>query len=188
MRFVEFYAQEGMMGRSALMVGAAALAITAFAAMPVLAAGNGGSGTTPQCRSGQVWDANLNRCVDQQSMVEPESLYEAGRDLAEAGRYAEAIAVLSRIADRGDPRVLNYLGFAHRMQGRVSVGLGYYREALRIDPDHVLARAYMGEAFLQMGDLDNALMQLSEIETRCGRDCHAYTELAAHIEAYRQRG
>lgn len=176
------------MVRTALVGCAAALAALAFTAMPVLAAGNGGSGSTPQCRSGQVWNANLNRCVDQQSMVDPDSLYAAGRDLAEAGRYAEAITVLSRIADRDDPRVLNYLGFAHRMQGRVAVGLGYYREALRIDPDFTLARAYMGEAYLQMDDLDNALLQLSEIELRCGRDCYEYAELERHIEAYRSKG
>jgi tetratricopeptide (TPR) repeat protein len=173
------------MMRAGLFGVAAVTATLAIWTMPAQAAGD----TTPQCRQGLVWDAGQNKCVEPApSASESETIYQQGRELAETGRYGEAIIVLSRLANGGDPRVLNYLGFAHRMEGRVRVGLGYYREALRIDPDHVLARAYMGEAFLQMGDLDAALAQLAEIEKRCGRDCHAYAELSAQIEAYRQEG
>ena len=56
-------------------------------------------------------------------------------------------------ADKTDPRILNYLGYSHRKQGRVLVGLGYYQEALRHNPDYTLVREYMGEAHLQLGDV-----------------------------------
>ena len=82
-------------------------------------------------------------------MLDDDSIYEAGRDLAMAGRYDEAIAMLSLAADKTDPRILNYLGYSHRKSGRVLVGLGYYQEALRNDPNYTLVREYLGEAHLQ---------------------------------------
>ena len=68
--------------------------------------------------------------------------------------------ILSLAADKTDPRILNYLGYSHRKAGRVTVGLGYYQEALRHDPDYTLVREYMGEAYLQQGNVEAAKEQL----------------------------
>ena len=123
-------------------------------ATPVHAAGDGSSSDTPKCSGGKVWDKAKKKCVDpQRGMIDDDSIYETGRDLAMAGRYGEAITVLSLAADKSDPRILNYLGYSHRKAGRVLVGLGYYREALIQDPDYTLVREYMGEAYLQNGDV-----------------------------------
>ena len=163
------------------------LAAAFVAAAPPLAIAAGGDDTTPPaCASGQVWDKATQKCVKQTGALDTDSLYETGRSLAMNERYGEAIAVLSLAADRGDPRVLNYLGYSHRKQGRVLVGLGYYQEALKVDPDYTLVREYMGEAFLQMGDLKSAEGQLAEIEKRCGKGCAEYAELETMIEAYRK--
>ena len=104
--------------------------------------------------------------------------------LAEQGRYGEAITILSLAADKTDPRILNYLGYSHRKAGRVTVGLGYYQEALRHDPNYTLVREYMGEAYLQQGNVEAAKEQLTEIEKRCGKGCEEYAELAEQIDAY----
>jgi len=154
-----------------------------FAPAAVYAAGEGG-GSSTQCPDGQVWDNGQQKCVQKSSLNDHDRLYEEGRTLAKAGRYGEAIVLLSSLADSGDPRVLNYLGYSHRMQGRIEVGLGYYEEALRVNPDFTLAREYMGEAYLQKGDLDRARQQLSEIEKRCGTGCDEYVELQKRIDAY----
>ena len=81
-------------------------------------------------------------------------------------------------ADKTDPRILNYLGYSHRKSGRIQVGLGYYQEALRINPDYTLVREYLGEAYIQLGDVASAKNQLSEIEKRCGTGCKEYTVLS----------
>ena len=100
-----------------------------------------------QCKGGKVWDKKQKKCVaPKQGMLDDDSIYEAGRDLAMAGRYGEAITLLGLAADKTDPRILNYLGYSHRKAGRIPVGLGYYQEALRIDPDYTLVREYLGEA------------------------------------------
>lgn len=154
---------------------------------PVQGAGSGGGGddTTNQCKQGEVWDKEKQKCVvPGQGRLDDESIYEAGRDLAMHGRYGEAITVLSFAADKSDPRILNYLGYSHRMQGRVLVGLGYYQEALRANPDYTLVREYMGEAHLQLGDVASAREQLGEIEKRCGKGCAEYVMLSERIDAY----
>ncbi len=164
----------------------AALAMPLFS-VPAFSAGDGGAGggSTPKCTNGKVWDKIKKKCVDpQRGMIDDDSIYETGRDLAMAGRYGEAITILSLAADKSDPRILNYLGYSHRKSGRVLVGLGYYREALIQDPDYTLVREYMGEAYLQNGDVDSARQQLGEIEKRCGKGCREYSLLEQQIEAY----
>ncbi|CAG1015060.1 MAG: tetratricopeptide repeat protein [Rhizobiaceae bacterium] len=168
----------------------AALFFSGAIAGPSFAAGDGGSGdTVSQCKKGEVWDKEKQKCVvPGQGKLDDDSIYEAGRDLAMAGRYGEAIAVLSLAADKSDPRILNYLGYSHRKQGRVLVGLGYYQEALLADPDYTLVREYLGEAYLQLGDLEAARGQLAEIEKRCGSGCAEHAELARQIEVFAARG
>ena len=55
------------------------------------------------------------------------------------------------------------------------------QEALRADPDFTLAREYMGEAYLTLGDVEAAKGQLAEIEKRCGAGCAEYAELERQI-------
>lgn len=164
---------------------ASALLAVPLLAMPAYSAGDGGSGETTNCSNGKVWDKKQSKCVDpQRGMIDDDSIYEAGRDLAMAGRYDEAIKVLTLAADKTDARILNYLGYSHRKAGRVTVGLGYYQEALRNNPDYTLVREYMGEAYLQRGDVASAREQLGEIEKRCGKGCKEYAELERQIDAY----
>ena len=153
-----------------------------LAASPVLAAG--GSSETPTCKAGEVYDTSQKKCVKKSSSLDTDTLFENGRALAYAGRYDEAISVLKLAEDRGDPRIFNMLGYSNRKQGKLLVALGYYEEALRIDPDHVLTREYLGEAHLQMGDVASAKQELGEIEKRAGRDSAEYAELSKHIAAY----
>ena len=147
--------------------------------------GSGGGDSAKNCSGGQVWDGKTGKCVNpKKSDLDLDTIYDAGRSYALAGRYGEAITVLTTIAASNDPRVLNYLGYSHRMSGRIDVGLGYYEEALRLDPDFVLAREYMGEAFLQKGDLPSAQAQLAEIVLRVGVASPEYIELKKRIDAF----
>lgn len=179
--------------RPRLAVQAACLLLTLpLSGAVAFAAGEGGAGTgtssptVTQCKKGEVWDKKRGKCVvaKKQSMLDDDSIYAAGRDLAMVGRYGEAIGVLSLTANKADPRILNYLGYSHRKQGRVLVGLGYYEEALRVDPNYTLVREYLGEAHLQLGDVPAARQQLAEIEKRCGKGCAEYADLSAQIDAF----
>jgi len=143
-----------------------------------------GSDPCDQYRTGS---ANWKRCKGlRHAPPNPstdDEIYHAGYWLAKSGKYEIALAMLRRAEDQSDPRILNYLGFATRKLGRVDEGLIYYRKALAIDPNYVLAREYMGEAYLQKGDIASAHGQLNEIAKRCGTTCSSYTQLSQLIAA-----
>ncbi|MEJ8572139.1 tetratricopeptide repeat protein [Microbaculum marinum] len=164
-------------------VALAALISASAGAGGALAAGGNDTGTpVKSCPRGQVLDEKTGKCVSQSSdSLDDQSRYAYGAWLARSGRYGEAIEVLSLVEDKDDPRVLTYLGYAHRQLSRFEVGLGYYRQALAADPDHVQAREYLGEAYLILNKPDLAREQLREIELRCGSDCEEYRLLASAI-------
>ncbi len=158
--------------------------------LPALAAGSGDSAPTttsvkkriPKCKKGKVFSLRRKKCIKaKKSELDDNNIFLAGRQLAFDGRYVEAIEVLTLASDLNNPKILNYLGYSHRKAGRVDVGLGYYKQALAIDPDYTLVREYMGEAFLQKRDFNSAKGQLAEIRKRCGITCREYTLLATAI-------
>ena len=98
-------------------------------------------------------------------------------------RYSEALQVLALAKDQNNPKILNYRGYATRKLGRVDEGIRFYNQALAIDPENVLVRSYLGEAYLKKGNPNKAIALLGEIRDRCGTDCKAYQSLADAIEA-----
>jgi len=113
-----------------------------------------------------------------------DQIFNAAYWMAREGKYTEALEVLAMAADQNDPRILNATGFATRKLGHVDKALPYYHKALSLDPNYVLAREYLGEAYLTKGDLASAKDQLAEIQQRCGTACTAYVHLAGHIAAF----
>lgn len=147
---------------------------------PVKAAGGGSD--TPDCPRGQVWDKRKGKCVRANTeQMNDEQRYEHGWKLAKTGKYEDAIKVL-KTANQGDPRVLNYLGYSYRKSGDLETAIGFYKAALKINPDFVLAREYLGEGYVKAGRLDLAKLELEQIEKRCGKGCQEYVELAAVID------
>lgn len=121
------------------------------------------------------------------SLFNDEDLYFAGFDAAKAGEYEDALYFLRLAKNQQDPRILTYIGYATRKLGKVDEGIDFYLQALARNPNYVEAREYLGEGYLQKGDLTKAKQQLAEIEIRCGRSCEAYGELTEHIAAYEAR-
>jgi tetratricopeptide (TPR) repeat protein len=159
------------------------------------AAGESGGGsmtttTPPKCKEGEVWDPEAKRlfgkgkCVAEADFKGTQSdkqglIYDYGKSLAKAGEYDHAIQVLAMAPDQGDAKLLNYMGYSHRKLGHMDEALGYYRAAVAADPDFSLVREYLGEAYIQLGLLEKAREQLSEIERICGgRECGEYGQLA----------
>ena len=120
-------------------------------------------------------------CIAATTAAMPDDeLFYAGYWLAKSGRYDEAIRFL-QLARVKDERVLTYIGFATRKSGNVKRALGYYNEALALNPDYTIARSYLGEAHLSLGEPEKAKAELKQIALRCGTSCEEYTELADEI-------
>jgi tetratricopeptide (TPR) repeat protein len=184
--------------RKILFLSLSALLVTAGYSAAFAAGGGGNSGggnNAPakpvlNCKTGEVpkkvkvsgaWVKKW-KCVKLESGILPdEDLYQQGRQLAKAGEYEKALLVLATIKNQNDPRVLNYTGYSNRKAGRLEIGITYYRKALAIDPNFVLAREYLGEGYVAAGRIDLAQIELNEIKNRVGVDSEEYKDLSKAI-------
>lgn len=118
------------------------------------------------------------------SVEEGRAGYAEAVGLINRERYAEALDVLARVeaAIGPHPDVLNYMGFASRKLGRFDAALAYYDRALRLDPTHLGATEYLGELYIQLGELDRARAQLARLDELCVYGCAQREELARWIE------
>jgi tetratricopeptide (TPR) repeat protein len=107
--------------------------------------------------------------------------------LLEAGDYAGAIPLLQKsvAADSSNADAYNLLGFSHRRLGQVEAALAHYGKALALEPEHRGANEYLGELYLELGQLDQARERLDVLDDACIFGCPEYRELKAKIEAYR---
>jgi len=167
--------------------GLVALALSVAGAVgPAFAASggssNGSGSSTPTCQAGYVYDQNKKTCVKATSgLFDDKQLYEQGRALALAGRYAEALGALEAVRNQNDSMVLTMIGYAKRKSGSFDEGMAYYQRALAIDPKNVNTREYLGEAYAEKGRMDLAKAELTKVEALCGKECEQYQDLAKAI-------
>jgi tetratricopeptide (TPR) repeat protein len=60
----------------------------------------------------------------------------------------------------------------------------HYQEALRLDPRHRGAHEYIGEAYLQVGDLARARQHLAALDRLCFFPCEEYSDLKKAVASY----
>ena len=113
--------------------------------------------------------------------------YERAVELIEAEDYEAGLRILEKVnrKEPGNADVLNMLGYAHRKLDRMETALGFYREALAIEPRHLGANEYLGELYLETGKLDLAEGRLAELVAACPSGCEEREELAEAIDAYK---
>lgn len=111
-------------------------------------------------------------------------IYASAVGLINAERFEEGLDALrqAQAAIGPHPDILNYMGFASRKLGRLDVALGYYQEALALEPNHLGANEYLGELYLQMGRTRDAQSQLARLDHLCAYGCAQREELARWIE------
>ena len=112
----------------------------------------------------------------------------AGKKAIERKDWKSAVDALSRALTRmpESADIHNYLGYAYRHLGDLTLSFTHYKEALRIDPNHRGAHEYIGEAYLKAGQPDKAIEHLARLEQICGKRCEEYQDLAKSIGAYQK--
>ncbi|MEN9417786.1 MAG: hypothetical protein RI988_1406 [Pseudomonadota bacterium] len=115
--------------------------------------------------------------------AEHRSLREA-RELIAQQRWAQAERLLDahvRVEPQ-DADAHNLLGFSLRKLGRLQASLGPYTRALELDPNHLGAHEYIGEAYVQLGDLPRARTHLAALERLCPAGCPELDDLRASLQ------
>lgn len=136
----------------------AALIISVAAAAPALAVDNIESSDAPDLTSVQ---AKI-----------------AAKDYSGALTELQGIAQTTQQAD-----VYNLMGFTLRKTGDYRTSLTYYTKALELQPDHRAAREYLGELYVETGDMAKANEQLATLAKLCPDGCEELDDLRRAIAA-----
>jgi len=105
--------------------------------------------------------------------------------LASEANYDEAIVILGTLIEDEplDADALSLMGYCLRKSGRASPAEAFYLRALEVEPDHLGANQYLGEFYLERGDLELARERLAVLDATCGDRCEGRDALAAAIAA-----
>jgi tetratricopeptide (TPR) repeat protein len=117
------------------------------------------------------------------------SPYAAFQKLIDDGFFQQAINNMETALkeEPDDADLLNLIAFSHRNLKRYEIALEYYQKALKIEPDHLGANEYLGELYLQMGQLDKAVERLKILDDECFFGCEEFDDLEQAIESYKQK-
>lgn len=113
--------------------------------------------------------------------------FDGANQAIEEGNYQKAIDELMTL-HREEPKdadVLNLLGYSHRKLGHMDEAREYYLQALAIEPGHRGANEYLGELYLEVGDLAKAEERLAVLDDECFFPCSEYSELKAAVNKYK---
>jgi Flp pilus assembly protein TadD len=105
------------------------------------------------------------------------------RTKIKAKDWPAAIADLNRIADTVQHAdIYNLLGFSLRKSGDYSQAYTFYTKALEFDPNHRSALEYMGELFVETGEMERARGLLQRLVVLCPTGCEELEDLEAAIK------
>ena len=152
-------------------LGAASGVVVLVFSGVAVAAGNGGGGAGGHEQDIKPTDPDFTKA----------------KAMIEAGNYAAAMPLLHRVvaSNPKDADAYNLMGYATRKSGDVNGALRFYNQALALDPRHLGAHEYIGEAYLQLDRLPEAEQHLARLDSICVFGCTEYRMLKTAIANYR---
>lgn len=117
------------------------------------------------------------------SATDGDAAYLQAAGLINEGRYEDALWSLraAGVALGPHPDVLTYQGFANRKLSNYDIAISFYSAALKLDPEHRGANEYLGEYYVETGQLAKANTQLVKLERICRFGCEEAEELRRWI-------
>ena len=137
----------------------------------------------------EVEAAMAGNAVEKTSFLSPygpdaiDTQYFASVALINQGKYAEAFddLYLTAAAAGPHPDITTYMGYTQRKLGNYETAKQYYAMALEVAPNHKGANEYLGELYVETGEMDKAYAQLAKLETICTYGCIEENELRSWI-------
>jgi tetratricopeptide (TPR) repeat protein len=112
----------------------------------------------------------------------PAAGLKAAQAKIDGGDYRGAIPILTAYTKDhpNDADGLNLMGYSLRKTGQTDLALQYYNKALSLMPKHLGANEYLGELYVELGQMDKAKERLVVLQAACG-NCEQTQALAAFI-------
>jgi tetratricopeptide (TPR) repeat protein len=138
-----------------------------------------------KCLKDKIYSDSLRECVIKTSKVLTDfDFYYGGYELLKSKKYEEALDTFDLIKNKEWPQVFTFIGITKQKLGKVDESVSLFVKALSLDPNYIVAREHLGEAYLQKGEPEKARDQLVQIEKLCGVKCDAYYRLEKSIGNY----
>ncbi|WP_373084234.1 tetratricopeptide repeat protein [Sneathiella sp.] len=117
----------------------------------------------------------------------PSPDFATGKAAIDAQQWDAAIAAFTKVtvAEPQNADAYNYLGYANRKLKNYDAAFENYNMALKINPEHRGANEYIGEAYLQTGNLAKAEEHLVKLDAICFFGCPEYTMLKRAVADYK---
>lgn len=113
----------------------------------------------------------------------PLSDYELGKQAVAQENWKTAIALFAKVT-RAQPKnadAWNLYAYSIRKNGNPAASVPLYAKALKLNPKHIGALEYQGEAYVQLKQIRKAKVNLAKLKAVCGVTCEEYLELAEAI-------
>jgi tetratricopeptide (TPR) repeat protein len=104
-----------------------------------------------------------------------------------AGAQALLAATVARQPQNADAHNLYAYAIRKSDQPRMDLVFRHYNEALRLNPQHLGAREYLGEAYLMTGNVAKAKELLAELDGLCKSGCAEQAELKRAISTFERQ-
>jgi len=104
-----------------------------------------------------------------------------------AGAQAHARSAVEREPQSADAHNLYAYALRKGPNPQMDLVFRHYNEALRIDPRHLAAREYLGEAYLMTGNVAKAKELLAELDRLCRPGCAEQAELQRSISLFERQ-
>ncbi|MGB7374933.1 tetratricopeptide repeat protein [Pontixanthobacter sp.] len=128
--------------------------------------------------------ASVSQARDPEPSARAAMLIAEGRSALSAGQPQRAIDAFEAAlaVDPAYTPVFLHLAEAARREGLQGKAIRYYREALKRDPGNLAAISGEGAALVEKGAIEKARVNLSKLESICGRGCAETQRLAIAIQ------
>jgi tetratricopeptide (TPR) repeat protein len=96
---------------------------------------------------------------------------------------AALVELTPMLATHQHADVYNLMGFSLRKTGDYQQAYTFYRKALDFDPDHKGALEYLGELYVETGQVDKAKENVVRLKQLCPSGCEELADLEKAISA-----
>jgi cytochrome c-type biogenesis protein CcmH/NrfG len=96
-------------------------------------------------------------------------------------------AVVAREPQNADAHNLYAYSMRRSPQPQMDLVFRHYNEALRLNPQHLAAREYLGEAYLMTGNVAKAKELLADLDRLCRAGCVEQAELKRAISTFERQ-
>ena len=114
----------------------------------------------------------------------PSDLYEKATKQLKKEKYKAALISLKKYtkAEKDDADGWTLLAFTNRKLKNFSKAEEFYEKALTLEPNNKIALEYQGEMFVELNQIDEAMKNLSKLESLCPNSCEELEMLKKYID------